>query len=125
MPVIAIASIGGGLVVGVVATLVLFAGSRAKPRTGSTQAPPTNTGPGATTVAAGSGAASAAQRRLAELTALATRLPDHYREVVVLRHIEGRKMREVADAMGRSVDSVNKLWARAMIQLRALMKEAE
>ncbi len=48
-------------------------------------------------------------------------LPDHYREVVVLRHIQGRKMTEVAQELGRTVDSVNKLWARAMIQLRSLM----
>ena len=52
-------------------------------------------------------------------------LPEHYREVVELRHIEGLKMREVAYAMGRSVDSVNKLWARAMIQLRSSMKEGD
>ena len=49
-------------------------------------------------------------------------LPEDYREVVVLRHIEGRKMHEVAQIMDRSVDSVNKLWTRAMIQLRTSMK---
>ena len=48
-----------------------------------------------------------AQREGAVLLADAlASLPEHYHEVVVLRHIEGRKMREVADAMGRSVDSV-------------------
>lgn len=52
-------------------------------------------------------------------------LPEHYREVVVMRHIEGLKMREVAKEMGRTVDSVNKLWARAMIQLRSLMRGVE
>ena len=48
-------------------------------------------------------------------------LPEHYREVVVLRHVKGYKLTEVAESMDRSVDSVKKLWARAMIRLRTSM----
>jgi RNA polymerase sigma-70 factor (ECF subfamily) len=49
-------------------------------------------------------------------------LPEHYREVVVLHHVQGYALPEVAQTMGRSVDSVKKLWARAMVQLRTSLK---
>jgi RNA polymerase sigma-70 factor (ECF subfamily) len=46
------------------------------------------------------------------------RLPEDYREVIVLRHMEDLSFPEVARRMGRTVDSVKKLWPRAMVQLR-------
>ena len=46
------------------------------------------------------------------------RLPQDYREVVILRHLEGLSFPQVAFRMGRTVDSVKKLWARALAQLR-------
>lgn len=46
------------------------------------------------------------------------RLPPDYREAIVLRHIEGLTFPEIASRMGRSVDSVEKLWARALPKLR-------
>jgi RNA polymerase sigma-70 factor (ECF subfamily) len=46
------------------------------------------------------------------------RLPDDYREVIVLHHLEGLTFAEVAERMERSVDSVKNLWARALAQLR-------
>ncbi|MCE9555376.1 MAG: sigma-70 family RNA polymerase sigma factor [Planctomycetes bacterium] len=49
------------------------------------------------------------------------RLPEDYREVIILRHLEGHPFAEVGDAMGRSTDSVQKLWVRALIQLRGLL----
>jgi RNA polymerase sigma-70 factor (ECF subfamily) len=49
--------------------------------------------------------------------ALAT-LPDDYREVIILRHLEGLTFPEVARRMGRSLDSVEKLWARALPRLQ-------
>jgi RNA polymerase sigma-70 factor, ECF subfamily len=49
-------------------------------------------------------------------------LPAHYREVVVLHHVQGYTLPEVAQVMNRSIDSVKKLWIRAMVQLRALLK---
>jgi RNA polymerase sigma-70 factor (ECF subfamily) len=48
-------------------------------------------------------------------------LPDDYREAIILRHLEGLSFAEVAARMGRSVDSVEKLWARALIKLRQLL----
>jgi RNA polymerase sigma-70 factor (ECF subfamily) len=50
-------------------------------------------------------------------------LPDDYREVVVLRHLEELTFPEIADRMGRSVDSVKKLWARGLARLRAQGEE--
>ena len=46
------------------------------------------------------------------------RLPGDYREVIVLRHLEALPFTEVARRMGRSVDSVEKLWMRALARLR-------
>jgi RNA polymerase sigma-70 factor (ECF subfamily) len=46
------------------------------------------------------------------------RLPDDYREVIILHHLEGLTFPEIARRMGRSVDSVKNLWARALAHLR-------
>lgn len=45
-------------------------------------------------------------------------LPRDYREAVVLRHLEGLSFPEIALRMDRSLDSVKKLWARALARLR-------
>ena len=45
-------------------------------------------------------------------------LPDDYREVIVLRHFEGLTFPDAAARMGRTVDSVEKLWMRALVRLR-------
>jgi RNA polymerase sigma-70 factor (ECF subfamily) len=49
-------------------------------------------------------------------------LPEHYREVIILRDFEGLKLSEVATRMQRSEDSVRKIWARAMVDIRKLLK---
>jgi RNA polymerase sigma-70 factor (ECF subfamily) len=46
------------------------------------------------------------------------RLPQDYREVIILRHLEGLTFPEVARRLGRTVDSVEKLWARGLARLR-------
>jgi RNA polymerase sigma-70 factor (ECF subfamily) len=46
------------------------------------------------------------------------RLPDAYREVIILSHLEGHSFPEVARRMGRTLDSVKNLWARALGRLR-------
>lgn len=46
------------------------------------------------------------------------RLPADYREVLVLHYLEGLNHPEVARRMGRTVDSVKNLWARALGKLR-------
>jgi RNA polymerase sigma-70 factor, ECF subfamily len=61
----------------------------------------------------------AARREQAVLLADAlARLPDDYREVIILHHLEGLPFTEVAQRMGRTVDSVKHLWARALAQLK-------
>ena len=47
-----------------------------------------------------------------------TELPEDYREVVMLRNLNGLSFPQVAERMGRTVDSVEKLWLRALIRLR-------
>jgi RNA polymerase sigma-70 factor (ECF subfamily) len=61
----------------------------------------------------------AARREQAVLLADALgRLPQDYREVIILRHLEGLTFPEVARRLGRTVDSVEKLWARGLARLR-------
>jgi RNA polymerase sigma-70 factor (ECF subfamily) len=64
-----------------------------------------------------------ARREQAVLLAEAlSRLSADYRQVIVLRHVEGYTFAEVARRMGRSLDSVEKLWARALRRLRNTLK---
>ncbi len=52
-------------------------------------------------------------------------LPEDYREVLVLRHLEGLTFPEVARRMDRSLDSVEKLWMRGLARLREVMGAAK
>lgn len=49
------------------------------------------------------------------------RLTPEYRDAILLRHIEGLSFPEVAQRMGRSEDSVKKLWARGLARLRVAL----
>ena len=51
-------------------------------------------------------------------------LPADYRQVIVLRHVEGLPFLDVAKAMNRSVDSVEKLWVRGLAKLKTVMSES-
>src|SRR5437867_9574252 len=51
------------------------------------------------------------------------RLPKDYREVLILRHLEECAFAEVARRMGRTLESVKKLWARALPRLREELEE--
>jgi RNA polymerase sigma-70 factor (ECF subfamily) len=51
------------------------------------------------------------------------RLPGDYREVLVLRHLEGLGFPEIAQRMERTHDSVRHLWVRAVARLRAEVGE--
>jgi RNA polymerase sigma-70 factor (ECF subfamily) len=65
-----------------------------------------------------SASAVAAQRERAVLLADAIEsLPADYREVVILRNLEGLKFSEVATRMARSSGAVRMLWARAIERL--------
>jgi RNA polymerase sigma-70 factor (ECF subfamily) len=52
---------------------------------------------------------------LAEVLA---QLPGDYREVIILRNLEGLSHEEIAGRMGRSVGAVRMLWVRALERLR-------
>ncbi len=61
----------------------------------------------------------AARREQAVLLADALgQLPDDYREVLVLHHLEGLSLPDVARRLGRTVDSVKHVWLRALARLR-------
>jgi RNA polymerase sigma-70 factor (ECF subfamily) len=58
------------------------------------------------------------------MLALATALdalPVDYRTVIILRNIQGLPFKEVALAMDKSVDSVEKLWVRGLAKLKLEM----
>jgi RNA polymerase sigma-70 factor (ECF subfamily) len=63
--------------------------------------------------------AQASRREQAVLLADAMEgLPVDYREVIILRQLQGLSFPEVAQRMGRTEDSVKNLWARALGRLR-------
>lgn len=49
-------------------------------------------------------------------------LPPEYREVIIMRNLEELPLVEIAAAMGRSVNAVQKLWVRALARLREIAK---
>jgi RNA polymerase sigma-70 factor (ECF subfamily) len=63
-----------------------------------------------------SSAAARGERALRLAEALAG-LPRDYREVIILRNLEGLRFQEVAARMGRSAGAVRMLWARALERL--------
>jgi RNA polymerase sigma-70 factor (ECF subfamily) len=65
----------------------------------------------------------AARREQAVLLADALHeLPTAYREVIVLRHLEGLSFPEIARRLERTEDSVKKIWARALARLRHVLR---
>jgi RNA polymerase sigma-70 factor (ECF subfamily) len=50
------------------------------------------------------------------------RLPDDYRQVILLRHMHGLPFAQVAEQMGRTLNSVEKLWVRSLRCLRQLLR---
>jgi RNA polymerase sigma-70 factor, ECF subfamily len=50
------------------------------------------------------------------------RLPADWRDLLILRHLEGLTFPEVAQRMGKTIDVVKKLWPRALAGLRRLLE---
>ena len=50
-------------------------------------------------------------------------LPEDYRDVIILRHLEGLSFPDVARRMGRTEDSVKNVWLRALARLRRTLEE--
>ena len=66
--------------------------------------------------------------RREDLTILANmleRLPADYRTVILLRQIDGLSFGEISSRLGRSEDSVQKLWVRGLRALRDLMNQPQ
>ena len=60
----------------------------------------------------------------AALFQLVDRLPDDQRRVVILRFVEQKSIREIAQEMGRSEGAIKQLQFRALEKLRASMEGA-
>jgi RNA polymerase sigma-70 factor (ECF subfamily) len=75
---------------------------------------------GAVLAASGTSPSGQVARREQEvlLAEVLARLPEDYREVIVLRNIEGLPHEEVARRMGRGAGAVRMLWVRALTRLR-------
>ena len=65
------------------------------------------------------------QERMLALSDAVAALPNDYRDVIMMRHMEARSFKEIADRMQRSEGAVRMLWLRAMDQLRSLLGQGE
>lgn len=61
------------------------------------------------------------REQAARLAEVLERLPADYREVILLRHVEGLPHEEVARRMGRRSGAVRMLWVRALARLQEEM----
>jgi RNA polymerase sigma-70 factor (ECF subfamily) len=57
-----------------------------------------------------------------ELANALAELPEHYRDVIMLFHLEGRPIKDVALKMNRTEDSIKKLLARALMSLQSALR---
>ena len=76
----------------------------------------------AATATTASGVAARRERAVLLADALESLSAD-YREVVILRNLEGLKFNEVAARMGRSSGAVRMLWARAIERLSEVLED--
>jgi RNA polymerase sigma-70 factor (ECF subfamily) len=67
---------------------------------------------------------AAAEERSEELERAMAQLPEHYREALRLRHQEHCTFAEMGRRTGRSAEAARKMWARAVEQLKHLLKPA-
>ncbi len=65
------------------------------------------------------------QERAVLLAEALAQLPTDWRDVLVLRHLEGLTFPQVAERMGRTLDSVKKLWPRALARLKQALEGKE
>jgi RNA polymerase sigma-70 factor, ECF subfamily len=68
---------------------------------------------------------AAAREQSLQLAEMLSRLPDDYRQVLVLRNLEDLPHEEVARRMNRSVGAVRMLWVRALQRLRKELQSLE
>lgn len=63
------------------------------------------------------------RERELEVAAAVEKLPEDYREVVLLRNLQRLPFNEVAERMGRTRPAVQMLWLRALRQLESMLSE--
>jgi RNA polymerase sigma-70 factor (ECF subfamily) len=63
-----------------------------------------------------------AEEEQRELLDAIHRLPDHYRDAILLRHRDGMSYAEIGEKLGRTPEAVRKLWARAVELLQELLE---
>jgi RNA polymerase sigma-70 factor (ECF subfamily) len=59
------------------------------------------------------------RERAALLADALERLPEHYRQVIMLRNVQGLSFPDIAQHMERTLDSVKNIWPRALARLRS------
>lgn len=65
------------------------------------------------------------EERTLQLTEALGRLPEDYREVLILRHLEGLGFQEIADRMQRTPGATRVLWTRALQKLRGEFRDVQ
>ncbi len=63
------------------------------------------------------------EQSLFDLAAAIELLPDDYRTVITMRHLDGDSFTEIASLMKRSTGAVRMLWLRAIEQLRKTLEQ--
>jgi RNA polymerase sigma-70 factor (ECF subfamily) len=61
----------------------------------------------------------------AELLAALDKLPNHYRDAILMRHRDGLGYAEIGKALGRTPEAARKLWARGVELLQELLEGQE
>jgi RNA polymerase sigma-70 factor (ECF subfamily) len=70
------------------------------------------------------GSALAAQEQVTRMLQALEQLPEHYREVLRLRHQEGQSFEDIGTRTGRSAEAARKVWARAVELLKERLKSS-
>jgi RNA polymerase sigma-70 factor (ECF subfamily) len=52
-------------------------------------------------------------------------LPEHYRDVLIMRELQNQSLDQVARKLGGSPERVRKIWARAIVKIRRMLKDVE
>ncbi|MCK6483860.1 MAG: sigma-70 family RNA polymerase sigma factor [Phycisphaerae bacterium] len=63
------------------------------------------------------------EEALGVVTACLASLPEHYRQVLQMRFLQGMAVADVAESLGRSVGSIHMICHRALQQLRELVEQ--
>ena len=65
------------------------------------------------------------KERIAAIDMALARLPDEYRQVIVLRYQQHLSFEEISGKLGRTADAARKLWVRAVERLQAELGQTD